>query len=153
MRREYRKPTRSELASITSSRPVVHLVKKPANKGYRTEGRPFLNAVSPVTAKLVKEVRSVDKEDERKLVAELARTTPSANGEAPLPRRGPKGLLPSTWLDRSVRVEYVDANGEGATTSGALLELFPFGPVLRSAEGDRVALSWDRLTLIELQEN
>ena len=35
-------------------------------------------------------------------------TAPTKNGEAPLPRRnGPKGLLPSTWLQRTLRVQYV----------------------------------------------
>lgn len=77
-------------------------------------------------------------------------TKPSSNGEAPLPRRTPRGLLPSTWTGHSIRVEYTAAGGEAVTTTGALLELYPFGPVLRSSEGDRFALSWDRLTLVEL---
>ena len=92
----------------------------------------------------------MDERDERREMVELARTTPSSNGEAPLPRRGPKGLLPSTWLDRPIRIEYETANDEGAVLSGCLLELFPFGPVLRSTEGDRLAVSWDRITLVEL---
>jgi hypothetical protein len=41
MRREHRKPTRAELALITSRRPVVRLVKVPANEAQRTGARPF----------------------------------------------------------------------------------------------------------------
>ena len=95
----------------------------------------------------------MDERDERREMAELARTTPSSNGEAPLPRRGPKGLLPSTWLDRSVRVEYINANAEGVTLTGSLTELFAFGLIVRSSEGDRLAVSWDRVTLVELLDD
>jgi hypothetical protein len=80
-------------------------------------------------------------------------TKPSANGEAPLPRRAPRGLLPGTWTGHTVKVEYAGADGLSVTTSGALLEYFPFGPVLRSAEGDKYALSWDRISMIELKED
>jgi hypothetical protein len=39
-----------------------------------------------------------------------AMTRPDANGAPSLPKRGgPKGLLPSTWLDRTLKVEYTDA--------------------------------------------
>lgn len=80
-------------------------------------------------------------------------TTPSSNGERPLPRRTPRGLLPGTWTGHTVKVEYLGADGLSATTSGALLEYFPFGPVLRSAQGDKFALSWDAIRLIELVED
>jgi hypothetical protein len=84
-------------------------------------------------------------------------TTPSTNGEAPLPRRTPRGLLPGTWVGHTVKVEYASADGLPATTTGALLEYFPFGPVLRSAQGDKFAdkfaLSWDRISLVELKED
>ena len=80
-------------------------------------------------------------------------TTPSSNGEAPLARRIPKGLLPSTWLDHTLSIEYIGADGKMNTTSGALLELLPFGPILKSSQGDKFALSWDRLVLVELQED
>ena len=90
--------------------------------------------------------------EERRLMTEMT-TTPSANGEAPLPRRTPRGLLPSTWVSRSVRVEYTDGSGGAASTTGALVEYFPFGPVLRSAEGGKLAPSWDAIRLIELQED
>jgi hypothetical protein len=83
--------------------------------------------------------------------AQLSLTTkPGANGEAPLPKRsGPKGLLPSTWLERSVRVAYTDAYGGGAETSGVLLDVYPFGPIL-SLDGIKTAISWDVVRLVEL---
>lgn len=82
-------------------------------------------------------------------MSQMATTKPSSNGEAPLPRRGPKGLLPSIWTGHSVRVEYMDGSG-AATMTGAMLEYFPFGPVMRSSEGGKFALSWERISLIEL---
>ncbi len=79
--------------------------------------------------------------------------TPGAWGDAPLPKRGgPKGMLPSTWLTRSVRVEYTSGGDNGSattTTSGVLLDWFPFGPVLNIG-GGRTALSWERIVLVEL---
>src|SRR3712207_2424603 len=91
-------------------------------------------------------------QEERRIMAEMT-TTPSSNGESLLPRRTPRGLLPSTWAGRSVRVEYTGAGGEAVSTTGALLEYYPFGMVLRSSEGDKFALSWDRLTLVELLDD
>jgi len=71
-------------------------------------------------------------------------------GAIPLPQRGgPKGLMPSTWTGRSLRIEYVDCDGSGQKTSGTLLDLYPTGPVLNIA-GARVLISWDRLCLVEL---
>jgi hypothetical protein len=90
--------------------------------------------------------------NERRVVTQM-QTTPSSNGEAPLPRRTPRGLLPSTWTGHTVKVEYTGADGLSATTSGALLELLPFGPILKSSQGDKFALSWDRISMIELQED
>jgi hypothetical protein len=41
-----------------------------------------------------------------------AMTRPDSNGTPSLPKRGgPKGLLPSTWLERTLRLEYVDGFG------------------------------------------
>ena len=77
-------------------------------------------------------------------------TTPSANGEAPLPRRiGTRSMLPSTWISRELRVEYVGADGKAAATSGTLLDWCPVGPVLLLA-GSRCVLAWERLVLVEL---
>ena len=86
-------------------------------------------------------------------MAELARTVPTTNGEAPLPRRaGQRGLLPSTWLGRSLRVEYTDASGKAAATDGILLDWCGAGPLVNLA-GAKTLLSWDRLVLAELVED
>ena len=68
------------------------------------------------------------------------------------PRQAPRTLLPSTWLNRSVRVEYADAGGEARQTTAALLDFCPVGPVLR-IEGARTVLCWERLVLVELVED
>jgi hypothetical protein len=82
-----------------------------------------------------------------------AMTKPESNGTPALPKRsGPKGMLPSTWTNRSVRVEYTDCHGSGQETSGVLLDVFPVGPVL-SMNGAKTLISWDRLVLCELVED
>jgi len=80
-------------------------------------------------------------------------TAPTVDGQPSLPHRsGPKGLLPSTWLERTLRVAYVDCRGAGQETSGTLLALYPAGPVLNIG-GAKTLLSWDRLVLCELAED
>ncbi len=38
-----------------------------------------------------------------------AMTRPDVNGTPSLPKRnGPRGLLPSTWLERTLKVAYTD---------------------------------------------
>ncbi len=82
-----------------------------------------------------------------------AMTRPDVNGTPSLPKRtGPKGLLPSTWLERGLRVTYVDAFGAGVETSGILLDFYPAGPVLNIG-GAKTLISWDRLVLCELAED
>jgi hypothetical protein len=79
-----------------------------------------------------------------------AMTRPDVNGAPALPKRAaPKGLLPSTWLQRTLQVSYVDADGMGVETRGTLLDLYPFGPVL-SLSGEKTALSWDSLRAVTL---
>ena len=79
-----------------------------------------------------------------------AMTAPTVDGQPSLPRRGgPKGLLPSTWLERTLKLEYVDAFGSGVQTSGTLLDLYPAGPVLGIGT-TKTLISWDRLVLAEL---
>jgi hypothetical protein len=63
-----------------------------------------------------------------------------------------KGLLPSTWVGRGVRLEYVDAYESAQETSGILLDIYPVGPVL-SLHGAKTCLSWDRVVFIELMED
>ena len=82
-----------------------------------------------------------------------AMTRPDVNGTPSLPKRsGPKGLLPSTWLERTLKLEYVDGFGVGQETSGTLLDLYPAGPVLNVA-GAKPLISWDRLVICELVED
>jgi hypothetical protein len=57
-----------------------------------------------------------------------AMTAPTVDRQTSLPERaGPKGLLPNTWLERTLRVSYTDCHGsrqEGAQSRdyGYLLE-------------------------------
>jgi hypothetical protein len=82
-----------------------------------------------------------------------AMTAPDVNGTPALPRRsGPKGLLPSTLLERTLKVEYTDCYGSGQATSGTLLDLYPAGPVFNIG-GAKTLISWDRLALCELVED
>jgi hypothetical protein len=82
-----------------------------------------------------------------------AMTAPDVNGQPSLPKRnGPKGLLPTTWLERTLKLEYVDGFGVGQATSGTLLDLYPAGPILNIG-GAKTLLSWDRLVLCELVED
>ena len=79
-------------------------------------------------------------------------TAPDKNGQPALPKRtAPKGLLPSTWIERTLRVSYLDSYGAGLETSGTLLDFYPFGPVL-SVAGTKTMISWDRLVVCELAE-
>jgi hypothetical protein len=75
---------------------------------------------------------------------------PTKDGQPSLPKRtAPKGLLPSTWLERTLRVSYVDCYGGGQETSGTLLDFYPAGSVL-SIAGAKTLINWDRLVLCEL---
>jgi hypothetical protein len=79
-------------------------------------------------------------------------TAPDKNGAPALPKRvGPKGLLPSTWLSRALRLEYVVC-GQLRETTGTLLDVYPAGPVL-NAGGARTLISWDTLAVVELVED
>ena len=75
---------------------------------------------------------------------------PTTNGKRPLPRRvGTRSMLPSTWISRMLRVEYVGASGKAQETEAPLLDWCPVGPILLVA-GARTVLAWDRLVLVEL---
>ena len=82
---------------------------------------------------------------------DTAMTTPGAYGDTPLPKRtGAKSMLPSTWLERPVKVEYMlDPNGKVTSSSAKLLDVCPFGPVFGMA-GARMCISWDCVRSIEL---
>jgi hypothetical protein len=82
-----------------------------------------------------------------------AMTKPDSNGTPALPKRGgPKGMLPSTWLTRTLKLEYVDGFGAGAEAGGVLLDYFPAGPVLH-IDGVKTLISWERLVLAQLVED
>jgi hypothetical protein len=79
-----------------------------------------------------------------------AMTCPEVNGTPSLPKRtGPKGLLPSTWLERTLKLSTYSSFSVGQATSGTLLDLYPARPVLNIG-GAKTLLSWDRLVLCEL---
>src|SRR5215210_9601096 len=62
-------------------------------------------------------------------------TKPGSNGTPTLPKSGaPKGLLPSTWLERTLQLEYVDGFGAGDCASGVLLDFFPANAAHRRSE-------------------
>jgi hypothetical protein len=82
-----------------------------------------------------------------------AMTRPDSNGTPSLPKRSaPKGLLPSTWLERTLKLEYVDGFGAGVEASGVLLDYFPAGPIL-NVEGAKKLISWERIVWCELVED
>ena len=76
--------------------------------------------------------------------------TPGGFEDAPMAKRnGARGMVPSTWLGRSVKLEYTDAHGMGVETSGVLLDWCPVGLVV-SLDGAKTLLSFDRLALMAL---
>jgi hypothetical protein len=80
-------------------------------------------------------------------------TIPKTNGEAPLPKRGgPMGIMPSTWTNRTLRLEYVGGDGLMRESSGTLLDCYPVGAII-NIKGAKTRLSWDRLVLAELVED
>jgi hypothetical protein len=80
---------------------------------------------------------------------DLAAPVAADNGHKSLPRRAPKGLLPSTWLDRELRVEH-NVGGAVRETVGTLADLYPAGPILLVG-GRRTLISWETLCVCELQ--
>ncbi len=85
-------------------------------------------------------------------VALAAMSKPDANGQVHVRRVAPKGLLPSTWIERTLRISYVDAHGTGTETSGILLDFFPFGMVV-NIKGAKTCLSWEAVRVVELVED
>ena len=71
----------------------------------------------------------------------------------PLERRGgPRTLLPSSWVSRTVRVSYMDAGGAGVESEGTLLDLYPFGVVM-NLEGERAVIAWECLRVVTLVDD
>jgi hypothetical protein len=80
-------------------------------------------------------------------------TAPTMNGDKPLPKRvGVRGMLPSTWIDRTLRLEYVGAAGDARESTVTFLDWTPVG-ILVSTAGAKCLISWERLVLAELQED
>jgi hypothetical protein len=80
--------------------------------------------------------------------------SPDSNGTPLLPERSaPKGLLPSTWLERGLRIQYVSASGKAVEAKGTLLDFYSAGPVLSMNGGTKTLVSWDRICLCELIED
>jgi hypothetical protein len=73
---------------------------------------------------------------------------PVDNGHKSLPRRVPRGLLPSTWEGRSLRVEHT-VGGAVRETVGSLADLYPAGPIL-VVDGRRPLITGDTLCVCEL---
>jgi hypothetical protein len=97
---------------------------------------------------------SVTEDFELAGVAEVS--TPERRGvekSVPLPKRGgPKTMLPSSWLGRKIRVEYVSAWGEGVGLSATYLDWAPSG-IIVNVKGSRTLLAWDCVKLVELVED
>lgn len=83
----------------------------------------------------------------------MAMTKPGQNGaDKPLPKRNSPTMLPASWMERGIRLEYVDGNGRAAETTCKLLGVCPAG-LLLGVDGGRMLLSWDRFVLLELVES
>ncbi len=82
--------------------------------------------------------------------------TPDGNGLLPR-RKGYRGMLPSTWLERTLRIEYTDTSGKPCSTSwakppaGVLADFYPVGPIF-VVDGAKTLIGWDRICLLELRE-
>jgi hypothetical protein len=80
-------------------------------------------------------------------------TAPTANGTPALPKRaGVRTMVPTTWIDRTLKLEYVGAAGMGRETTATLLDWCPAGLLLNIA-GAKTLLPWERLILCELIED
>jgi hypothetical protein len=81
-------------------------------------------------------------------------TAPDTNGTPSLPKRaGVRGMLPSTWIDRTLRLEYVGAGGDARETTATFLDWTPVGILVSTSQGAKSLIAWERLVLAELQED
>ncbi len=79
-------------------------------------------------------------------------TAPPGWDDAPRPKRnGSRGLLPSTWFGRVVRLGYIGMDGKGVETSGTLLDYCGTGPIF-AIGGAKILIGWERICLLELEE-
>jgi hypothetical protein len=78
-------------------------------------------------------------------------TAPDHNGRPSLPKRaGTRTMVPLSWLDRTVKIEYAGAGGVGRETTATLIDWCPSG-LLVSISGAKCLMPWERLILLELQ--
>jgi hypothetical protein len=78
---------------------------------------------------------------------------PDKNGTPALPKRADtRGMVPTTWIVRTLRIEYEGAGGASRETTATLLDWSPVGLLLNIA-GGKTLLAWERLVLAELQED
>jgi hypothetical protein len=74
---------------------------------------------------------------------------PDGWDDPPRPKhQGPKGLLPSTWVSRTLNVQY-DVGGELRTATGTLLDWYPAGLILNIG-CLKTLIAWERVALVEL---
>jgi hypothetical protein len=64
-------------------------------------------------------------------------------------RQSPRGMLPASWIGRTLKVEYIDARGNAQTTSGKYLDHCGAGLTLGSY-GMRMVVAWERVVVYEL---
>ena len=77
-------------------------------------------------------------------------TTPTSNGERPLPRRfGIKSPVNPTWIGRPVEVSYDAAGHTPAYAKGVLADFGPWGVWIRRG-GDLLQIFSERIATIEL---
>jgi hypothetical protein len=94
-----------------------------------------------------------DADERRRVNVTEYMVAPDKNGTPALPKRaGVRSMVPTTWIDRTIRVEYEGAGGESREATATLLEWSPVGLLLNIA-GGKTLLAWERLVLAELQED
>lgn len=63
-----------------------------------------------------------------------------------------RGVIPMSWMNRPVRIDYTDASGGAQSVRATLLDAYPAGPILAMNGGARTLIVWERLALVELVE-
>jgi hypothetical protein len=94
--------------------------------------------------------RAEQQEEDKGYDIGRAATTSPGWGDAPLPRRnGYRSLLPGSWLNREVTLEYDGAGGKAESKRCTLLDWCGAGIIVNLA-GARTVIVWDRLVTLEL---
>ncbi len=67
-------------------------------------------------------------------------TAPSTNGDKLLPKRaGMRTMLPSAWIGKTIRLEYIGAATDAREISATFLDWTPVGLLLNIAGGEDLA--------------